>query len=104
MKILFCLLLSLVFFSQAFSQNYKQIKIFPDGKEDVERILNLGINLDDAEFSKDNGLTFFVSDEEFINISALGISFNVLIDNWFAYYESLPKLTEIEKDQIREKV
>jgi len=102
MKILYYFLTSLIFFSSLYSQNYKQVKVYSNNKEDIERIVNLGIDLEHSEFTKDNGLIFFVDDEEYLRLSTLGIQYEVLIDNWLVYYESLPKLTESEKNELRE--
>jgi carboxypeptidase T len=43
---------------------------------------------------------FFVSDDEFNLLRNSGISLNVLIDDWFEHYRSLPVLTESEKQSI----
>ena len=102
MKILFYFLVSLLFYSSSFTQNYKQIKIYPESKETIEYIAELGIDLEHSELTKDNGLIIFVNEEEFTNISSLGIRYELLIEDWFTYYESLPKLTDMEKNQFLE--
>ena len=41
-------------------------------------------------------LTIFVSDQEFEQVKQLGLSYQVLIDNWNNYYDKLPKMTDAE--------
>ncbi|MDO8550494.1 MAG: M14 family zinc carboxypeptidase [Ignavibacteria bacterium] len=97
MKILFYLLSSLIFFSSLYSQNYKQVKIYSDNKEDIARIANLGIDLEHSEYTKDNAIIVFLSDAEFSILQTSGYNYEVIIEDWFEYYNNRPQLTENEK-------
>jgi len=97
MKTLFALLIA--FLSVTISaQNYKQISIQISSANDFITLGQIGIDLEDSKFNKDNTLTLFVSDEEFNLISSNGFSYTVLIDDWNSYYNSLQQLSNEEKN------
>jgi carboxypeptidase T len=99
MKYFFILIMILIsFFSYA--QNYKQISITITNPNDILTIAQTGVDIEDATFSKYNVLTLFVSDDELDKISSAGISYNILIDDWNQYYNSLHKLTAQEKESF----
>ena len=80
------------------AQNYKQISILISSANDFITLAQIGIDLEDSKFSKDNKLTLFVSDEEFDLISSNGFSYTILIDDWNSYYKSLQQLSNEEKN------
>jgi carboxypeptidase T len=80
-----------------FPQNFKQVKIYLNGNT-VSRIQDAGINLTEFITNKDNSITTFFSDSDFKELAKTGISYEVLIDDWMAYYNNLPKLTPEEKE------
>ena len=100
MKTLFAVI---VFFAFSFTnaQNYKQVKVFIHDQFVIERIIKLGIDLEHSSFEKDKSIVFFVSDEEFTLLRNSSISTEILIDDWFGYYNSLPTFTENEKQLIK---
>lgn len=83
------------------AQNYKQVKVFANDHISIERIIQLGIDLEHSTVEKDNGIVFFISDEDFNTLQKSGISLHVIIDDWFEYYNSLPKLGDLEKESIK---
>jgi carboxypeptidase T len=97
MKTLFALLIA--FLSVTISaQNYKQISIQISSANDFITLAQIGIDLEDSKFNKDNTLILFVSDIEFNLISSNGFSYTILIDDWNSYYNSLQQLSNEEKD------
>lgn len=95
----FISLLILVIFNAGYvsaqiQPDYKKISIQIDSDEDLERIAGLGIDLDDGALTKEQELLLFVTNEELSDLAAAGFSYEVLIDDWFAYYNSLPKMDE----------
>lgn len=100
MKNLIAVLIMLFAFNLTYSQNYKQVKVFFNDQTDITRILNLGIDLEHSFFDKDNSIIFFVSDEDLSKMTNSGIFPTILIDNWSEYYNSLPVLSEIEKESV----
>ncbi len=82
-------------------QNYKQVKVYMHDQLVIERINQLGIDLEHSSIEKDNSIVFFISDEDYHNLIKSGISIQVLIDDWFNYYNSLPILTESEIESIK---
>jgi carboxypeptidase T len=91
-------ILALVLTSLTFSgQNYKQVKIYLDNKSEVQNLLLMGMEFDHFTFEKDNSIITFISDDEFNLLTNSSYSFDVIIDDWKTYYESLPKLSESEQ-------
>ncbi len=85
------------------AQNYKLIKVNINDEAVKNKLLLTGIDLEETHLDKSGNLEIYVSDDEYLKITATGITPEVLINNWNEYYNSLPKLTEAEKnDFIRE--
>ncbi|HSL89175.1 MAG TPA: M14 family zinc carboxypeptidase [Ignavibacteriaceae bacterium] len=95
----------LVFFLFTFSitnaQNYKQLKVFIHDQMVVEQLFQMGVDLEHSSSEKDNSIILFVSDDEFNLIKQSGVQYQVLIDDWSEYYNSLPSLTENDKQIIK---
>ncbi|HPN36849.1 MAG TPA: M14 family zinc carboxypeptidase [Melioribacteraceae bacterium] len=91
--ILFFIICSIV----TFAENYKKIKIPYSDKSDFEKLAKCGIDLSDAFFNKDKTISVFLSDNEINRLNLEGVKYEVIITDWYKYYESLPKLTNSEK-------
>ncbi|MFI5237979.1 MAG: M14 family metallopeptidase, partial [Ignavibacteriales bacterium] len=79
----------------------KKIKLFINNKSDLQLAQSLRIDLEHSFVNKDGSLNFFVDEKGFNTISNSGLGYQVLIDDWKSYYNSLPKLTETEKELIK---
>jgi hypothetical protein len=100
MKLIFTFL-SIFFFSfNLISQNYKQVKIFLNEFNTIEKLQQIGISDDHFYFEKDNSITIFISDLEFMKLKASSFNYQVLIDDWYAHFNSRPQLTESEKQNF----
>ncbi|WP_290662004.1 M14 family zinc carboxypeptidase [Ignavibacterium sp.] len=84
------------------AQNYKEVKIYLDSQEQLANLYNLGLEFDHFNLEKDNSITAFISDREFEILQSSSFRYDVLIDDWYSYYENLPKLTESEKQFYRQ--
>ncbi|MBK9097145.1 MAG: immune inhibitor A [bacterium] len=84
-----------------YSQNVKQIKLFINNEIDVQKAQSLSLNFEHSIVDKEGGFTMFVNEKEFAAISNSGVNYQILIDDWHAYYNSLPKLSEAEKEFIK---
>lgn len=82
------------------AQNYKQVKIKSPDQNVIQRITQLGVDLEHSSFEKDNSLVFFVSDDDFNLLRNSGINLNIIIDDWFEHYKSLPSLSASERQSI----
>lgn len=100
MKIIFTLLFALLTTFPIYSQNYKQVKIYFDSLRDITDLRNAGLEFDHFHLAKDNALTVFISDEEFTILQSTGFRYDILIDDWYAYYNNIPELTESEKSVL----
>ena len=99
MKTIFSI--ALLFLSVSlFAQNYKQISIPISSPNDFILLSQNGIDLEHSQLSKDNRLSIFVNEDDLNKISLMGFSYIILIDDWNAYYNSLPQLSNQEKENI----
>jgi hypothetical protein len=83
--------------TSAYSQNYKQVKIYLSGRADVKILYEAGLEIDHGEFTKDNALIVFLSDREFIKLKETDFKYEILIDNWFEHYKSRPVLSKTQE-------
>ena len=99
MKTLF--LFILVLSISIFPQNIKKIKLFINNNSDLQKAYSLSIDLEHTISDKEGGLILFVDEKEFQSISNSGLNYEILINDWKAYYHSLPQLSEAEKEFIK---
>lgn len=97
MKYIFSFLFALIIVFTSYSQNYKQVKIFINDRSDISILNNAGLEIESALRGKDNSISVFLSDDQFLKLQQTGFNYEVLIDNWKDYYSKLPGLTESEK-------
>jgi len=101
MKLLLLLLLG--FSITLFSQDYKKIKLLLNNKADVQKAALLALDLEEAVIDKEGGFQIFVNENEFRAVVNSGLNYEILIDDWYAYYNSLPQLNDAEKEIFRMK-
>ena len=99
MKTLFVLILILTV--PLLSQNIKKIKLHLENNSDLQKAYSLSLDLEHSISDKESGLILFVDENEFQAISNSGLNYEILIDDWKAYYNSLPIPTKSEKDFIK---
>lgn len=103
MKILVTLLFSFFLVTSLNAQTYKKIKIFLNNPDQITQLAAAGIDLEGVHDQKEGSVTIFVSDNEFDQVKQLGLSYQVLVEDWDKYYSSLPQMTEAElQSQLRE--
>ncbi len=100
MKYFLTLLFSITLLISAYSQNYKQVKIYVNDKSDYAALQSAGLEIDHSFWGKDNSLTVYLSDEQFSKLQLTSFRYDVLIDDWFDYYSKQPTLTESEKSSF----
>lgn len=100
MKTLFTFLISVIITVTLHAQNYKQVKIYIETAKDIETLLDAGLEFDHLNLTKDNAFTVFINDEEYSILQSTNFRHEVLIDDWYGYYNNLPKLTEYEEAQF----
>jgi hypothetical protein len=69
----------------------------------MQKASSLTIDFEEAIVDKSGGVQIFVNENEFLAISSSGLNYEILIDDWFAYYNSLPIPSEAEKEFIKMK-
>ena len=84
-----------------YSQNVKQIKLIINNEIDKQKAISLSLDFEHSIIDKEGSFTMFVNEKEFAAISNSGVNYQILIDDWHAYYNSLPKLSETEKEFIK---
>jgi hypothetical protein len=103
MKMVFTLILFSLLFQSVYSQNYKQVKIYINTKEDIEILQKLGLEFDHPQLTKDNTVIVFFNDDEYSLLQTTNYRFDVLIDDWYEHYNNFPVLTQSEKSEFIEK-
>lgn len=76
-------------------EKHSQVKIFASTDLDIKRIEDAGLHMDHAENNGDHLITW-LSASEIEMLKKSGIAYQVTVDDWMAYYNSLPKMTEAE--------
>jgi len=97
-KLLFLVLLLAI--TVSYPQNFKKVEIFVDKLQDIQTLFNSGMEFDHFEFTKNNSIITFISENDYNILSSSGFSYNVLIEDWYKYYESIPPLTDAEKENF----
>ena len=99
MKLLLSFLIA--FSITVYPQNYKKIKLFLNNEFDLQKASSLALDLEEAVIDKAGGIQIFVNEDEFRTISNSGLNYQILIDDWHAYYNSLQIPSEVEKEFIK---
>lgn len=99
-KIKYILFFLLVTTTVVFSQNYKQVKIYINSLHDVQTLFNAGMQFDHLNYSKDNAIITFISDNDYSILKRTGFRYEILIDDWYGYYNNRPLLTKTEKSEF----
>jgi hypothetical protein len=86
------------------SQNYKEVKIYLNDKSDIQTLVDAGMEFDHFNFNKDNTIDVFISDSDFSLLKNSGFNYEILIEDWFAHYNNLPKMNEAEKISELQKI
>jgi carboxypeptidase T len=96
MKILITLLVACSI--SVFPQNFKQVKLIINNSFDLQKAHSLSLDFEHSSSEKEGEFILFVDEDEFQSVMNSGLSYEILIDDWFAYYNLLPVLTESEKE------
>ena len=99
MKILIAVLIA--FSISVFPQNIKKIRLFLNNEFDIQKVSSLSLDLEHSLLEKEGGRILFVDENEFQEITSAGLNYEILIDDWKAYYNSLPIPSEAEKEFIK---
>jgi carboxypeptidase T len=101
MKPLIVALLSLFYFEIAASstpERYREVRIFARTESDFRRIVDAGLFIDHANTKIGSYSDAWLSETEIELLGKSGVPYEVLIDDWDVYYNSLPKMTKPEMD------
>lgn len=96
------LILVLFLATISFGQTYRQVKIYIDSKEDLRSLESFNISLDHSYNTKDKAITPFLNENEFNRLTMLNYRYEVLIDDWQAYYNKRERLSSLEKKEAIE--
>lgn len=91
------LTLVIFFVITSFGQTYRQVKIYINDKEDLRTLESFNISIDHSYQTKDKAILTFLNENEFDRLTMLNYQYEVLIDDWQAYYSKREKLSSLEK-------
>jgi len=96
MRLFFTTFIFCIIANFAFAQTYKKIEVEVSSIDDIKGLMELGLAVDHAEKDMEK-ISFFVSEDELKLLDNAGFTYNILIEDWIDYYNSLPKMSEEEK-------
>ena len=102
MKAALTIIISILFIASINAQIYKKILIKLNSRSDIELLNKAGIDLEGAISLKEMTAKLYVSEAELKKVNNLGLSYNILIEDWNIYYNSLRMLTQPEMNQLLE--
>ncbi len=103
-KLILTLLTFLLLVNLGSAQTYKQVKIYIQSLNDVQKFYEAGYDFDHPFYTKDNAIIVFLDQDDFEKLQSSSYSYEVLIDDWQQYYDNLPKLSDTEKQEILNQV
>ena len=78
------------------NQKYSQVRIFTTSQSDFQKIQNAGLFLDGVVNKPGLYFEAWLSETEINLLKNSGVPYEVTIDDWQKYYQSLPRMTEAE--------
>jgi carboxypeptidase T len=85
------------------NEKYSQVRIFATTDNDFRKIENAGLFLDAGIYKKGLYFETWLSEREIAMLKNSGVSYQVTIDDWMEYYNSIPKMTESEIQEALQK-
>ena len=79
-------------------EKYSQVRIFATGGSDFRRIQDAGLFIDHANTKLGHYSDAWLSESEIALLKKSGVPFEILVDDWDTYYNSLPKMTQTERE------
>jgi carboxypeptidase T len=77
---------------------YSQVRIFATSETDIQRMTNVGLIIDHANSKPGLFMDAWLSEYEISQLIQSGVPYQILVDDWMAYYNALPKMTNSEID------
>ena len=81
------------------AEKFSQVRIFVRGESDFKRITDAGLFIDHAVTKPGTYSDTWLSETEIGMLRNSGVPYEILIDDWDSYYNSLPKMTQVERDE-----
>src|SRR5712692_9459953 len=78
---------------------YSEVRIFATSESDVKKIQDAGLFIDHANTKLGYYSDVWLSEFEIELLRKSGVPYQVLIDDWDVYYNSLPGMTQAEMDE-----
>jgi len=103
MKNFYTIIFVVLSLCSVYGQTYKQVKLYLNSISDIQILSSQGLEFDHYRFEKDNTITVFVNDDEFALLETSGFRYDVLISDWYEYFNNQPKLTEEQKAELLER-
>lgn len=82
---------------------FSNVRIYATGEQDVKKMMDAGLFIDHAITKPGHYMEAWLSEDEMSSLRASGIPYEILVDDWDAYYRNQPKMTEAEiQSQMQE--
>ncbi len=73
--------------SLLFADDYKKVKIDIQSRQDIARLISLGMEFDHFEFEDGRSLEVFISGSDFEILKSSGFGYEILIDDWIKFFD-----------------
>jgi len=79
-------------------EKFSQVRIFATSESDFRRIIEAGLFIDHANTKLGHYSDAWLSESEIAMLRKSGVPYEILVDDWHVYYDSLPKMTQSERE------
>lgn len=103
-KILLSLLFLAILVPTLYSQeSWQKVKIYSDDlRSDIAMLRKIDVIIDEGFAGKDNSISVFLTASDVEKLRTTGIRFEIVIEDWDAYYKNLPVLSPEEQLAVRQ--
>jgi len=78
------------------NEKFSKVKIYTTSDNDFRKMGNAGLFLDGGIYKKGLYFETWLSENEIAMLKNSGVPYEITIDDWMEFYNSLPKMTDVE--------
>ncbi len=82
---------------------YSLVKVFAHGEQDMKKIMREGLFFDHVDHNDGDYFETWISDSELEMLSKSGVAYEIVIDDFETYFNSLPQMSDAEISLALEK-
>lgn len=78
---------------------YSEVRIFATSEAEFRKMMDAGLFIDHANRKPGHYLDAWLSENELELLKNSGVPYEILVDDWDVYFNSLPKMSQPEIDE-----